>query len=170
MSNMNSSKWNVGDWVLCTNVEPMEEGQVVAHSSEGEYVTVFTMNGNEYSYPEDTDILTRITVEPVYNINPDDIEDIDTFLLHLMAAPEEIAGMRVKETSTRAMKLTNIKAKESALFFLSLAPLSELDEQWRLRARTLSNNCNTIFLMIKGFASLKADALRPHVDSSGVLN
>lgn len=167
---MNNRKWNVGDWVLCTNVEPMEEGQVIAHSPEGEYVTVKTAEGNEYSYPECTDILTRITVEPVYNINPDDIEDIDTYFMHIMAAPKEIAGMRVKETSTRAMKLTNIKAKESVLFFLSLAPVHELNEQWRLRARTLSNQCNSIFPMIKGFASLKAAALRPHVDSSGVLN
>jgi hypothetical protein len=138
---MINKRWNIGDWVLCTNVEPMEEGRVIGHHPSGEFVTVKTYEGNEYFYPESSDLLALITVEPEYTVDPDEITDIDTFFLHIVAAPKEISGVAAKEFSAKAMKLTNVHAKEKILFFLSLAPTGELHEKWKKRARILSNDC-----------------------------
>lgn len=167
---MKNERWNIGDWVVCINVEPAESGKVIAHHPEGEFITVQTIDGNEYFYPEATDDIIMIKEEPQYNISPTEITDIDIFFLHLATGPKSISGAMSKDISKRAMNLTNIKAKQSACYYLSLAPLSQLNKSWRDRASYLAGDCRSLHPMLKGFNTIRNRYKPTPTKSSGILN
>lgn len=167
---MKNERWNIGDWVLCTNLEPPQEATVFAHHPQGEFVWVKTMDGKEYAYPESSDMLALIEQEKDYYVNVSEITDIDTFFLHVMASPESVSGFMARDTASRAMKLTNIKAKQSTCYFLTLAPKNELIKEWRQKAKYLANGCNSVRPMMKGFKHLRERNEGTPTESSDTLN
>jgi hypothetical protein len=170
---MKNEKWYIGDWVLCTNVEPMVDGTIIDYSPEGEYLTVLAEDGHEYCYPETTTKLALIKEEPatkVHLVDPSDISDIDMFFLHVMESPSTISGVMARDVAKKAMATTNIKAKHSACFFLTISPKKELNEKWRQQAVVLANGCTSLKPMMAGFLRVKTSNKPTPTKSSGILN